>query len=57
MVRSYAAIKIPRYGLERTIMADPAYFLSGPPQMIQAFKMALLSGGTAAENICIDEWE
>jgi ferredoxin-NADP reductase len=42
---------------ECSAMNDPAFFLSGPPQMIQAFKKALLSNGTAADNIFIDDWE
>jgi len=35
----------------------PAYFLSGPPGMIQFFKTGLISNGIKPEQIKIDEWE
>jgi ferredoxin-NADP reductase len=38
-------------------MADPAYFLSGPPAMITLFKKGLCTAGIKAEQIKIDEWE
>ncbi|HUX36365.1 MAG TPA: FAD-dependent oxidoreductase [Rectinemataceae bacterium] len=38
-------------------LANPLYFLSGPPQMIAAFKDRLVERGTNSENIKIDEWE
>ena len=38
-------------------MADPAYFLSGPPMMIQTFKNGLAAAGINGKNIKIDEWE
>jgi predicted ferric reductase len=38
-------------------MAQPAYFLSGPPAMIQTFKKGLTSAGIEGTNIKIDEWE
>jgi len=50
-------LNIEAINAECSAMVDPAYFLSGPPQMIQAFKKALLSDGTVADNIFIDEWE
>jgi len=36
---------------------NPAFLISGPPQMIAAFKQKLLSAGTTSDNIKIDEWE
>ena len=39
------------------MMAEPAYFLSGPPVMIQTFKNGLAAAGISANNIKIDEWE
>jgi ferredoxin-NADP reductase len=38
-------------------MADPAYFLSGPPMMIQTFKKGLATDGINGKNIKVDEWE
>jgi len=38
-------------------LTEPLYFLSGPPQMIAAFKGRLAEGGTNSDNIKIDEWE
>jgi ferredoxin-NADP reductase len=38
-------------------MADPAYFLSGPPAMITHFKKGLTVAGIRPERIKIDEWE
>lgn len=38
-------------------MADPAYFLSGPPIMIQTFKTGLAAAGINSKNIKVDEWE
>lgn len=38
-------------------MADPAYFLSGPPVMIQTFKNGLATAGINSKNIKVDEWE
>lgn len=38
-------------------MADPAYFLSGPPAMITHFQKGLCSAGVKAERIKIDKWE
>ena len=38
-------------------MADPAYFLSGPPAMIAFFKNGLTAAGIRPERIKIDEWE
>ena len=42
---------------ECAAMGDPAFFLSGPPQMITAFKGLLLSCGLSPKKILIDEWE
>lgn len=36
---------------------NPAFFISGPPAMITAFKDALSQVGISPENIKIDEWE
>jgi ferredoxin-NADP reductase len=36
---------------------EPIVFLSGPPQMIFAFKQNLTENGIKTENIAIDEWE
>ena len=38
-------------------MADPAFFLSGPPAMITYFKKGLTVAGIRPERIKIDEWE
>jgi ferredoxin-NADP reductase len=38
-------------------MEDPAYFLSGPPIMIQTFKKGLAAAGINSKNIKVDEWE
>ncbi len=38
-------------------MGRPAYFLSGPPQMIRAFKDTMMASGIAGDRIIIDEWE
>jgi ferredoxin-NADP reductase len=38
-------------------MADPAYFLSGPPMMIQTFRNGLAAAGISSKNIKVDEWE
>ncbi|HUX43105.1 MAG TPA: FAD-dependent oxidoreductase [Rectinemataceae bacterium] len=38
-------------------LAKPLYFLSGPPQMIVAFRDRIIERGTNFENIKIDEWE
>ena len=38
-------------------LANPLYFLSGPPQMIAVFKDRLVERGTNSGNIKIDEWE
>lgn len=38
-------------------MDQPAYFLSGPPAMIQTFKKGLTLAGICGANIKIDEWE
>lgn len=38
-------------------LADPVFFLSGPPAMIRYFKEQLALKGVAIENIKIDEWE
>jgi ferredoxin-NADP reductase len=36
---------------------DPAYFLSGPPQMIEIIRAGLAQSGTPPEKVHIDEWE
>jgi ferredoxin-NADP reductase len=51
-----------RISLERIIecgkaLSDPAFFLSGPPTMIQSFKHGLKVVGVSDEHIKIDEWE
>jgi len=38
-------------------LENPAFFLSGPPQMIRAFKESMGANGIAKDNIIIDEWE
>jgi ferredoxin-NADP reductase len=42
---------------ETNSLRNPAYFLSGPPAMIQLFRKRLESFGVAGKNINIDEWE
>ncbi len=39
------------------MLANPVFFLSGPPQMIQYFKRFLLDEGIEETDIKIDEWE
>lgn len=34
-----------------------SYFLSGPPQMIESFKLFLLESGVDSSNILTDDWE
>ncbi|QIA06714.1 FAD-dependent oxidoreductase [Draconibacterium halophilum] len=36
---------------------DANYFISGPPEMIKAFKNNLLLFGVSAENVLTDDWE
>lgn len=36
---------------------EPCYFISGPPEMIGKFKMALLNKEVKEENIITDDWE
>jgi ferredoxin-NADP reductase len=38
-------------------LVNPIVFLSGPPQMISAFKKDFIEGGIDPKNIAIDEWE
>ena len=38
-------------------MDNPAYFLSGPPQMIRKFKESMSVNGIPDDRIIIDEWE
>jgi NAD(P)H-flavin reductase len=51
-----------RISLERIVecgkaLSGPAFFLSGPPTMIQSFKHGLIVAGVGDEYIKIDEWE
>jgi ferredoxin-NADP reductase len=38
-------------------LVRPRFFLSGPPQMIDAFKSGLAARGVGADRIFFDEWE
>jgi len=42
---------------ESSDLNNPAFFISGPPAMITAFKDGLARAGISPENIKIDEWE
>ena len=42
---------------ECTSMNNPAFFLSGPPQMIRSFKESMIVSGIDCHKIIIDEWE
>ncbi len=44
-------------GILNTNGCDKTYFISGPPQMIKAFKNYLLSNNVMPDNIKTDDWE
>ncbi|MDX9959658.1 MAG: FAD-dependent oxidoreductase [Spirochaetia bacterium] len=50
-------LDIGRIITEGESMDKPAYFLSGPPQMIGIFKEKMMASGIAGSRIIIDEWE
>ena len=50
-------LDINRIHVESSDLNNPAFFISGPPAMINAFKEGLAQAGISSENIIIDEWE
>jgi ferredoxin-NADP reductase len=50
-------LNVNRIAAESSDLDRPVFFLSGPPEMIRAFREGLTSAGFAAGAIKIDEWE
>ena len=50
-------LDIDRIYSESNELNSPAFFLSGPPQMISIFKNKLIAYGVQTGDIHIDEWE
>lgn len=54
---SRGRLDIDRIFAESADLREPAFFLSGPPAMIMAFKERLARAGVTPGRIKIDEWE
>ncbi len=55
--QEFGRLDIKRIFAESKDLNNPAFFISGPPAMISAFKEGLAQEGVSSENIVIDEWE
>jgi NAD(P)H-flavin reductase len=50
-------LDIDRIRAETTGLANPLYYLSGPPAMIKKFMARLIELGVGRDDVKIDEWE